>query len=192
MGDCRYSTTEIRPLAPASEEFLQHFRRAASEHAAPHLHVMVETGMIQDVHCGVYCAGFGIVGAIHKPPDASVDQRASTHRARLDRGKQITIAQAVIAHGGAGLAKSNYFGVGSGIRKGDVAIEAPADDFARMHNHGTDRHFSRFEATLRSPQRFLHPEFVAAKFVVCRIGGASHDEYCSLAPIPLPRPTSGV
>lgn len=135
--------------------------------------MVVQAGMIEDMHGGVHCAGFRIVRAVDKAPNAGVDQRAGTHRAWLDRGKQVTIAEPVIALGEPGFAKRNYFRVGRGIGKGDIAIESPTDDFALVHNDSTNGHFSSFEGTLCGTQRFFHP-----KFVVSGARATCHDQYC--------------
>jgi len=102
--------------APAPEELLHHFRTTPGQDACTNLRAMVQFRVVQDMHYRMNRAGLGIVCAVHQTPDARVNQGSRAHCARFNCGKQVALAQAMVADRGSRLAQSHDLSVGGWIR----------------------------------------------------------------------------
>jgi hypothetical protein len=156
-------TPSDQRLTTASEELLQHLRAMACQDSGLNLDAVVQPGMIQNLHHGMNCSGFGIVGSVNETTYAGVNQGASAHRARFNCSKQFAVAQAMVAYGCTSLAQRDDLGVARGIGVEQVAVPAASHDTAIAHHHSSDRHFARLESSLGSAQSLPHPEFVSGR-----------------------------
>lgn len=145
----------------------------SGEHAATHFNLVIERGVVQNVHCGMHGSGFEIVRPIDKRTDSGVDHGSGAHGARFYGHEEVAVFQAVIADCGSGFAQGDDFSMRGGIRVGEIAIKSAAYDLAFIHHNGPDRNLSDFKRSLGSPQGLLHP-----KFIGFRASAISHAEYC--------------
>jgi hypothetical protein len=160
-------------LSSRPEKFLQEFCALSRKNAAPHYNLVIERGVVQNMHRGMHRASFGVFSAIHQVADAGMHYGTCAHGARLNGHKKIAVCKAVIAEGRSGFAQSNYFRVGRRVGIGEVAVESASDNFAFMHDDGAYRHFSYVERSLSSTQGVLHPQFI-----LFRTSAIPHEQYC--------------
>jgi hypothetical protein len=160
-------------LSSRSEKFLQKLCALSGEDAAAHFNLVIERGVVQNVHGGMHGSGFWILGAIDQGADPCVHHGSGAHGARLDRYKQIAVCQAVIAESRSGFAQRDYFCVGSWVGVGQIAIESAPDDFAFVNYDCAYRNFTQVEGSLSGPQGLLHP-----KFVGFGTSAVPHEQYC--------------
>jgi hypothetical protein len=78
-----------------------------------------------------------------------VDQRPGAHRARFNGGKQLAVAQPVIAKIPPGLAQRDDFRVRGRIVVGERAVPAASDDAVVADDDRAHGHFARFQRALR-------------------------------------------
>jgi hypothetical protein len=116
--------------------------------------------MVQYLDHRMNCACFGIISAVYQAFYPCMHQRPCAHGARLNRGKQFAIPQAVVAQVRTRLAKGNNFGMGGRVGVREVAIPASTYDLASMHDHCADWNFARFQRSLCGADSLFHPEFV--------------------------------
>lgn len=147
-------------LPALPEKLLYDFSRFAGQHSSPHLHPVVEAGVIDDLQHGMNRPCFGVVGAVHQAADAGVNQRTGTHGAWLNRSEECAFAQPMITEVLSGFAQGDDFGVGGGVILGKVTIPAAADDLPVLDDDGADRYFAGVECALGGAEGFLHPEFI--------------------------------
>jgi hypothetical protein len=136
-------------LTPIPKELLQQFRAPSGENATANLNSMIQLRVIHDLHHGVHRAGLRVVGAVDQALYASMHDRASAHRARLNCNKQLAAAQAVVTDVCAGLTQRNHLGVRGGVGIGDVAIPSTAHDASIADNDRTNRNLAGFKGPLR-------------------------------------------
>jgi hypothetical protein len=160
-------------LSSRSEKFLQEFCALSGEDAAPHFNLVIERGVVQNVHGGMHRSSFWILGAIDEGTDPGVHHGSCTHGTGLDSYKQIAVSQAVIAQGRSGFAQRDYFCVGSWVGVGQIAIESAPDDLAFMNYDCAYRNFTQVEGSLSGPQGLLHPQFVGFG-----TSAVPHEQYC--------------
>jgi hypothetical protein len=145
----------------------------SGQNAAPHFNLVVECGVIQDLHGGMHRSSLGVLGAVYQSSDTGMHHGSCAHGARFNGHEKIAVCKAVIAEGRSGFPQSNYFRVGRGVGIGEVAVESATDNLAFMHDDGAYGHFSHVERSLSGPQRLLHPQFVGF-----RTSGVPHEQYC--------------
>jgi hypothetical protein len=121
-------------------------------------------------------SGFGVVRAINQPPNSRVNQGSRAHHTRLNCSKQVTVNQAVVAHGRSSFTECQDFRVSSWVLIRYITIPATANNRPVRHYNRPDRNFANLERPLRTAQSFFHPEFMA---VIVR--AVSHERYCSRA-----------
>ena len=88
-------------------------------------------------------ATFGIGRAVIEPPDARMGNCARAHRAGLQRYVEIAAVQPIRAERSCGIADCGDFGMGGRIVIGDRTVAAAPDNFASLHDDGTDGNFAR-------------------------------------------------
>ena len=106
------------------------------------------------------CTRFRIVGAINQPLQASVDQRSGTHRAGLNRGKELAVFQPMIADQGGRVSQGNDLGVRGWVAIAQIPVPASTHHLAMANHHRTDRHLAHLQASPGSTEGLLHPELV--------------------------------
>lgn len=121
--------------------------------------------MVYDLHHRMHRASFGVVPAVYQAPNASMNQCARAHGARLNCNKQIAISQTVVTNGGTSLAQCSDLCVGRGVGVADVAIPSAADYAAIAHDNCAHGHFSCEERSLGAAQGFFHPKLIGTRFV---------------------------
>jgi hypothetical protein len=85
------------------------------------------------------------------------------HGTRFNCSKEFAVSQAVVAQVGTGLAEGNDFGVGGGVRVGEVAIPASAHDLTAMNHDSAHGDLARFQGALGGAEGFFHPKFVRGR-----------------------------
>lgn len=145
----------------------------SGQNAATYFDFVIKRWVVENMHRGMHCSGFGIFGAVNQAADARVNHGPGAHSAGLNSHEKIASAQAMIAEGGPGFPQGDNFRVSCWVSIGEIAIESAADDFALMHDDRADWHFSQVESTLGGPQGFVHPQFVG--FGTCAV---LHEQYC--------------
>ena len=118
--------------------------------------LMVEPGIRKDLEASTNRAALGVVGAIDQARDASLNDRAGTHAARLYGDVEGGACEAVIADTAGGFAKSDDFGVGRGVIVADGAVAGACEDLAVMDEDGADWHFAGCGRGAGFGERLLH------------------------------------
>src|SRR5262249_23607536 len=90
------SKTFFRRLPQAAEEAAQQVRAFYLENPAPHLDLVVEPRILDQIPQRAAKSRLGILGAEHQRLDPAVDQGAGTHGARLERDVHRTTSQAPV------------------------------------------------------------------------------------------------
>jgi hypothetical protein len=112
----------------------------------------------------------GVVRTINQSADSGMHHCSGTHGARLNRGIELAIAQAMVADRSSGLAECENLSMGGRIGISNVAIETSANDLSRTHDHCAHRNFSGVKRTLGGAQRLLHPQFILLQFAAASHG----------------------
>ncbi len=107
---------------------------------------------------------FGSVATEDDARQAGMHHRPHAHGAGLERDVELAAREPVVALRGGRLAQRDYFRVGGGIRAGDGAVVAAADDASVLHHDGAHRHLARRGRLAREGERLAH--------VLLRRGGA--------------------
>ena len=113
---------------------------------------------------------FRIIRTVYQSFEASMNQGACAHGARLNGSKQLAVSHTVVAEVCPSFAKSDDFRVSRGIAVSEVAVPAATDDLAATDDDRTYRNLSRVERPSRSPESLFHPKLVRCvclSFVVC-------------------------
>jgi hypothetical protein len=87
----------------------------SGEDAATHFNLVIEGGVIQNMHGGMHGSGFGVVGSVYQRSDPGVHHGSGAHGAGLNGHKQLAVSQTVIAEGRSSFAQRDYFSVGSWV-----------------------------------------------------------------------------
>src|SRR3954471_8928181 len=110
-------------LHPAiSKKILQKLSTLFREHAGNDFHLMIQCRVIQHLQYGFDRTSLGIGSSVDEPGKASLDERTGAHCARFDGDVELTLKQAMISDGSAGVPQSNDFGVGTRVFVCQVAI----------------------------------------------------------------------
>jgi hypothetical protein len=183
-------------LAAFGEEGLDHRGAIGGEDTGNDLDLMVEAGIGKDLETSTNRAALGVVGSVDQARDASLNDRAGAHAARLDGDVEGGAREAVIAETARGFAKDDDFGVGRGVIVANGAVAGAREDFAFMDEDSADRNFARSGRGAGLGQGFLHE---------LRVGFHSDREsYCrrsrgpawcvrrviNLRPLQIPNPTA--
>ncbi len=126
------------------------------EDIASDLDLMVEARIREDLETSTNRAALGVVGAVDQARDASLNDRAGTHAARLDGDVEGGTCEAVIAETARGFAKNDDFGVGRGVIVADGAVAGACQDFAVMDEDGADGDFTAGGRGAGFSEGFLH------------------------------------
>ena len=103
---------------------------------------VVELRVVEDGEAGADGAAFGVIGAVDKAGDASLNHSAGAHRAGLNGDVQGGVEEPVVAEAEGRFAEGDDFGVGCGVGIGDGAIAGVGDDVAAGHDDGADGDFA--------------------------------------------------
>src|SRR5207253_914600 len=122
--------------------------------------LMIQPRMVQDMHLRMYRASLRVLCAVYEPAYASMHQRARAHRARLNRGKQLAIADTIIPNYLSGFTECDYLGMGGGIRIHNVAIKSSANYPSITNNDSSHWHFACLKCPLSGTQSLLHKKFI--------------------------------
>lgn len=123
----------------------------SGQNAATHFNLVIERGVVQNMHGGMYSSSFGIVRSVDQRADTGVYHGSCTHGTRFDGYEKIAIPEPMIAECRAGFAQGDDFGVGGWVGIGQTAVESAAYDFAFVHYDCADGHFSQVKCSLSSP-----------------------------------------
>src|SRR5690348_5076423 len=153
-----HSIYSLRTKASAarSEKGLHRARAFFPEHAAENLHAMIERRMAEDLEAGMHGAAFGIVAAIDKTSDASLNHGSSTHRAGLNRDVERGAVQAVISEGFGCGAQGDDFRMSARIAIGDGAIPRSRQEPVAKHDGAANGYFAAFRRGPRFGERQPH------------------------------------
>src|ERR1700682_6657298 len=94
---------------------------------ARHRRVMVEASLGKQIDDAAAGSRLRIAGAEHEPPDACMQNRSRTHRARLERDIQVAVRPGVIVERSRRLAQRGDLGVRSRIVGGDRRVARAPD-----------------------------------------------------------------
>src|SRR5690242_11774893 len=86
----------LQPRSAPPKKTLQQFGAPAGKHAWNNFDFVIEMRVIHDLHHRMYGAGFRIVSPIYQPPDPGMNHRPSTHRARFNCNKHVTVPEPVV------------------------------------------------------------------------------------------------
>jgi len=105
---------------------------------------MIQGWMVKQPHHRMHRTSLGIIRSINQAADARMHHCARAHSARLNCNKEVTTAQAMVAHHACRFPQSDDFGMGGGIGVANVAIEAAGNYLALANDYSTDGHFVDF------------------------------------------------
>src|SRR6185437_9477794 len=134
----RYRTESALP--PGGEECLQQRGGFIGANACRDFDAVVDSRMLEDGEARVHRASLGIVGAVNEPRDARLQNRARTHRARLDCHVKSGPQQAMIPNRRSGGAQRNHFRMRRGIAIRDRAVGGARNDAFPEPDNAADRH----------------------------------------------------
>ena len=152
--------------APLLEEVLQHGTTGIGQHAAHHGGLVVELRLGKQVDDRTHRAGAGLRGTKHHPLQAGVQHGTTAHGAGLQRDKQLTTVQPVVAQHLRGRTQRNDFGMGGGVVAGEGGVAAGGDDHAVLHHHRAHRHFTRSCSRVGQRQRLCHKNCVGTHLLL--------------------------
>ena len=121
---------------------------------------MIQLRVIQHLHDRVDRARLGIIRAVNQPLDPRMNQRAGTHRARLNCSKQLAVAQAMVTNDCTGFAQRHDLRVGSRICAGKILVPSSGNHTPLAHDDGTHWDLPDVECALCGAERFFHEKFV--------------------------------
>ena len=116
---------------------------------------------------------FRIIRTVYQSFEASMNQGACAHGARLNRSEQLAVSHTVIAQVCPSFAKSDDFCMGRGIGVSEVAVPAATDDLAATHDDCTYRNLSPVERPSRSSESLFHPKLVRCGWLLFVAGHRS-------------------
>lgn len=122
---------------------------------------MVKRVMIRNAKDAFNTARFAVGGAVDKPLDAAVDDRARAHRTRLDRDVERAVGKPPALQVFASFPQRDHFRVRGGVGNGFAQVVTAADHLAVTHDNGADRNFPDGRGAIRERQRLAHKLFVA-------------------------------
>ena len=96
------------------------------------------------------CASFRIIRPVYQSFEASMNQGACAHGARLNRSEHLAVSQAMVAEVCTSFAQSDDFGVGRRIGVSEVSIPSATDYLAATHDDRAYRNLSCVERPSRS------------------------------------------
>ena len=124
---------------------------------------MIQLRVIYDFQNGMDRASLRVFGAVNQPPNARVDERSGTHRARLDGGVDLAVRQTMVAESSGRLAQGNNFGMGGGVVIQQVAVEAAPYGTIIANDYSSNRHLTGVQRALGEAQRLFHPDFIGVR-----------------------------
>src|SRR5215469_6994615 len=146
----------VSPLATFGKERLNHRRAFGSEHADSDFHLVVESGVGQDLKASAYRPALWIIRAVNQPRNARLNHCARAHTARLNGYVERRLRKPVVAKNPGGFAQNNDFGVRCWVAIPDGAVPRARDDFAFVDQHSSDRHFAGSSRSARLVEGVLH------------------------------------
>ena len=120
------------------------------------LDLVIEARVGEDFEAGADGAAFGVVGAIDQAGNASLNDRAGAHTARLDGHIERCISEAIVAEEAGGFAEDDDFRVGGGVAVANGAVAGAREEFAVMDEHGADGNFAAGGCSAGFGESFLH------------------------------------
>jgi hypothetical protein len=102
--------------------------------------------------------------AVNQSSHSSLDERARTHRAGLDRRVNIHSREPVIAELRSGFSEGDDFCMRCGIAVGAGAIAGNGDEFVFAYYARADRHFAACLGFASCAQRLPHPALINLDF----------------------------
>src|ERR1700686_909624 len=154
------ATANDQRLTAVFKERLQQLCRTSSQHPAPDIHLMIQTGVVHHLQNRMDGACLRVVGTIHQTADASKNCRSRAHGARLNCCKQFAVDEPVVTDVSSRLAQRHDFSMSGWIVVGEVAIPSSSKHAPFAHYDRSHRHFARFQGALGAAESFLHPKFV--------------------------------
>jgi hypothetical protein len=145
-----------KQLAALGEEGLDEGGAVGGEDAGGYFGLVVEAGVGEDFKAGADRAGFGVVATVDEARDAGLDDRASTHAARLNCDVKSGGGEAVIAKDAGGFADDGDLGVGGGVGVADGAVAGAGDDLCVVDQDGADGDFACDGCGASFLKRLLH------------------------------------
>ena len=142
------------------EKVLQLRGAGLPQHTALQRRLVVQSGLVEQVQNRPRRARFGIKTAKHHAFEACMQHRTRAHGTRLQRHKQLTAIQPVVAQRLRRRTQCQNFSMGGGVMAGDRCVAAGGDDFAILHHHRAHRHLARRRCALGFLQGELHERSV--------------------------------
>jgi hypothetical protein len=121
---------------------------------------MIQLWMVQHRHHRMDCARFRIIRPVYQSFEASMNQGACAHGARLNRSEQLAVSHTVVTEVCSSFPKGDDFGVGRRIGLGEVPIPAATDYLAATHDDRAYRNLSCFERPSRCSESLFHQKLV--------------------------------
>ncbi len=118
--------------------------------------LMVEARVREDLEASTNRAALGVVGSVDQARDASLNEGAGAHAARLDGDVESGTCEAVIANTARGFAKDDDFSVGGGVIVADGTVAGACQDLAAVDEDGADRYLPGRGRGVGFGQGFLH------------------------------------
>jgi len=103
---------------------------------------VIEARVGEDFEAGADGAAFGVVGAVDQAGNASLNDCAGAHAARLDGDIERCISEAIVAKEAGGFAEDGDFRVGGGVAVANGAVAGASEEFAVADEDGTDGNFA--------------------------------------------------
>jgi hypothetical protein len=143
-------------LAAFGKEGLNDRRAFRSKNCRGDLHLMVEARIRKHLKAATHRPALGVISAVDQAWDASLNNRAGTHAARLDGDIESGACKAVVAQLARRFAKDDDFGVSRGIVIADGAVAGAGNDLAIVHQNRAYGNLAGFRAGTGFRKSFLH------------------------------------
>ena len=102
------------------------------ENAVTDFHLVIESGVGEDLETRADCAAFGVVGAVDQTRDASLDHGAGAHAAGLQSDEECCAGHTIVPEEASCFTDHDDFGVGGRIAVAYRAVGRARENFAVM------------------------------------------------------------
>ena len=143
-------------LAAFGEKSLDNGRTVRGENAGGDFNLMIEASVRENLETCMDGPTLGVYSSVNQARNASLNDRACAHAARLNGDVQNGAPQAVVAQQSRSFSQNGDFRMRGGIAITDGAIAGPCDDLAVLYEDRANGNFTRSRGGTRLGQRFVH------------------------------------
>jgi hypothetical protein len=131
---------------------------------------MIQPRIIQQPKTATHCPALKIIAPINHASNAPLNDRPSTHSARLNRHKKRSVREPVVPDNLRRRSQSHNLRMRSGIAIPNSPVTSPRNDAIPNNNHRSHWHFAGNRSLVRLRQRRLHPPNIVPRIVCHNVG----------------------